>query len=188
MARARTALESSTRLLGDDLEQAWKTYELAFSGMTTRAVQQHLMTREEFEDVCADERWTKYVTRDLDRGGAICSFATLTNDLSAVYQLSEDYYRHRWPRQFAERSIYYIGCVGVHPSYRSSGVFVTVVEAICRVVHERGGVASLDICRYNEEALALPQLIGRVVDSLGHEAEGERLDVQTYWAYDFSRA
>lgn len=188
MARARITLDSTTQLFGDDLENAWKTYELAFAGLATRAVQQHLMTREEFEEVCSDERWRKYVTRDLDRDGAVCSFATFTNDLSAVYQLSEDYYRNRWPQQFAERSIWYIGCVGVHPSYRSSGVFVTLVEAMCRVVHEQGGIASLDICRYNDEELALPRLIGRIVDSFGHDTAAERLDTQTYWAYDFTRA
>jgi ribosomal protein S18 acetylase RimI-like enzyme len=188
MPRARTTLETTPQLLGEDAEQAWKAYELAFSGLATRAVQQHLMTREEFDEVCTDGRWIKYVTRDLDRDGAVCAFATFTNDLSAVYQLSEDYYANRWPQQFSRRSIWYIGCVGVHPSYRSSGVFVTLVEAMCRVVHEQGGIASLDICRYNEEALALPRLIGRIVQSFGHEARGEKLDVQTYWAYDFSRA
>jgi len=188
MRRARTTLETLTVLEGEDLENAWQTYEVAFTGLATRAVQQHLMTREEFEEVCADERWIKYVTRDLDRGGAVCSFATFTNDLSAVYQLSEDFYQNRWPKQFAERSIWYIGCVGVHPAYRSSGVFVTLVEAMIRVVHEQGGVASLDICRYNDEALALPRLIGRIVNSLSLETSGERLDVQTYWAYDFSAA
>jgi ribosomal protein S18 acetylase RimI-like enzyme len=186
--RARTSLHSTTRLHGDDLEQAWKVYELAFAGLPTRAVQQHLMTRVEFEEVCADARVVKYVTRDVDRDDAVCAFATFTNDLSAVSQLSEDYYAHRWPRQFRERSIWYIGCVGVHPSYRSSGVFVTLVEAMCRVVHEQGGVASLDICRYNDEQLALPRLISRIVNSLGHEAAGVRLDEQTYWAYDFSPA
>ncbi|GAA0299939.1 GNAT family N-acetyltransferase [Kineococcus aurantiacus] len=187
MPRATTTLSTSTRLTGDDLEQAWKVYEVAFSSLTTRAVQQHLMTRAEFEEVCSDERVLKYVARDVDRDDAVCAFATFSNDLSTVYQLSEDYYRARWPRQFAEGSIWYIGCVGVHPSYRSSGVFVKLVEAMCRVVHEQGGVASLDICRYNDERLALPRLIERVVHSFGHAAEGERLDEQTYWAYDFSR-
>jgi ribosomal protein S18 acetylase RimI-like enzyme len=185
--RANTRLEKTTRLTGDDLEQAWKVYELAFAGLATRAVQQHLMTREEFDEVCADVRVFKYVVRDADLG-TLCGFATFSNDLSTVYQLSEDYYENRWPRQFAERSIWYIGCVGVHPAYRSSGVFVTLVEAMCRVVHEQRGVASLDICRYNDERLALPRLISRIVNSFGHATEGERLDVQTYWAYDFAAA
>lgn len=187
MPRATTVLDTTTTLTGDDLEQAWKVYELAFAGLATRAVQQHLMTREEFEEVCADERVFKYVVRDVDLD-VLCGFATFSNDLSTVYQLSEAYYEQRWPRQFAERSIWYIGCVGVHPAYRSSGVFVTLVEAMCRVVHDNRGVASLDICRYNDERLALPRLIGRIVNSFGHETTGERLDEQTYWAYDFASA
>jgi ribosomal protein S18 acetylase RimI-like enzyme len=187
MPRANTTLEKTTRLTGDDLEQAWKVYELAFAGLAARAVQQHLMTREEFDEVCADDRVFKYVVRDTDLG-VLCGFATFSNDLSTVHQLSEDFYERRWPRQFAEGTIWYIGCVGVHPSYRSSGVFVALVEAMCRVVHDERGVASLDICRYNDERLALPRLIGRIVNSFGHETAGERIDEQTFWAYDFAAA
>ncbi|WP_432509853.1 hypothetical protein [Kineococcus sp. SYSU DK001] len=185
MPRANTTLEITGRLDGGDLEDAWKAYEHAFSGLTTRAAQQHLMTREEFEDVCLDPRWRKYVIRDVDRDGAVGAFGTATNDLSAVFQLSLDFYATRYPRQFAEGTICYIGCIGVHPSYRSSGAFVTIVEEICRGIHEQGGVAAIDTCRYNDEQLALPRLINRITRTFG--TEGERLDTQTYWGYDFSR-
>ncbi|PRY13473.1 hypothetical protein [Kineococcus rhizosphaerae] len=185
MPRANTSLDSTHRLEGDDVEDAWKAYEQAFSPLAARAASQHLMTREEFEDVCLDERWRKYVVRDLDRDGTVGAFGTATYDLSAVPMVSLDFYAARYPHQFAQRTICYIGCIGVHPSYRSSGAFVRVVEEICRGIHDLGGVAAIDVCQYNEESLALPRLIDRITRTFG--AEGERLDTQTYWGYDFSR-
>ncbi|WP_432561868.1 hypothetical protein [Kineococcus sp. SYSU DK003] len=185
MPRANTALDVLDRLDGNDREDAWKAYELAFSGLAVRAAQQHLMTREEFEEVCLDERWRKYVIRDVDRDGTVGAFGTATNDLSVVPLLSLDFYADRYPRQFADRTICYIGCIGVHPSYRSSGAFVRIVETICRGIHEQGGVAAVDVCAYNDEQLALPRLINRITRTFG--TEGERLDTQAFYGYDFSR-
>jgi len=60
-----------------------------------------------------------------------------------------------------------------------------MVERMVAEVEREGGVASIDICRHNEQELALPRLIGRLVDTVSSGAAVHRLDEQTYWAYEF---
>ena len=181
--RTQVDLVTRTTLEGELLEGAWATYQVAFDRLRVLAVQRHLMTRAEFDDVCADRRVMKYL--GLDDEGRVCAFGTFTNQLSAMPLVSEEYFAHRWPQLHAAGKIWYIGCVGVHPDYRSSGVFARMVSQMCAVVERTGGVASIDICRHNEQDLALPRLITRLVDTVSDGTKVHRLDEQTYWAYEF---
>lgn len=168
---------------GDQRDSAWEIYQAAFDRLRVLAVQRHVMTRAEFDDVCADSRVQKYL--GIARSGQVCAFGSFTNDLSSMPLVSEEYYAHRWPEHHRAGRIWYIGCVGVHPDYRSSGIFSKMVGRMVQVVEQQGGVASIDICRHNEQELALPRLIGRLVDTVGAGAAVHRLDEQTYWAYEF---
>jgi ribosomal protein S18 acetylase RimI-like enzyme len=172
-----------TDVTGAQRDSAWAIYQAAFERLRVLAVQRHVMTRAEFDDVCADVRVQKYL--GVTRSGQVCAFGSFTNDLSAMPLVSEDYYAHRWPEHHRAGRIWYIGCVGVHPEHRSSGIFSAMVERMVGVVEREGGVASIDICRHNEQELALPRLIGRLVDTVSSGAAVHRLDEQTYWAYEF---
>lgn len=172
-----------TRLEGADRESAWEIYRVAFERLRVLAVARHLMTRAEFDEVCDDVRVDKYL--GVTAEGRICAFGTFTNDIAAMPLISEDYFAHRWPAHHAARRIWYIGCVGVHPQFRSSGIFARMVAQMCRVVEREGGIAGIDICRFNEQELALPRLINRLVDTVSDGAVAHRLDEQTFWAYEF---
>lgn len=168
---------------GELRDKAWSVYRTAFDRLRILAVQRHMMTRPEFDVVCSDARVDKYLGVSPD--GEVCAFGTFTNHLASMPLISEDYYAHHWPREHAEGRVWYIGCVGVHPQYRSSGIFARLVGEMCQVVQRHGGVASIDICRHNENELALPRLINRLVSTVSDGAAVRRLDEQTYWAYEF---
>ncbi|GAB3264306.1 hypothetical protein GCM10027586_20270 [Kineococcus gypseus] len=185
MPTRATSLQVLTTLNGDLREQAWEVYHEAFRRLEVLAVQRHLMTRAEFDAVCADERVEKHLGVDDELDGRVCAFGTFTNHLAAIPLISEAYFAHRWPEHHAHGRVWYIGCLGVHPAYRGSGIFPRMVAHMCAVVGERGGVAGIDVCRHNEEELALPQLFGRLVDAAGAGARLLRLDQQSYWAWEF---
>jgi hypothetical protein len=168
------------------VEEAWALYHGAFQELNTLAVQRHLMYRDEFDDVMRDRRVEKYLC--LDDDGALCGLSTFTNDLAAMPLISPAYFQRRWPRHYAERRIWYVGFVAVHPNGRAMNAFVELVEAMQSVAAPRNGVVGLDLCRYNDEALNMSRAVGLLVRRITHTVRMERADEQSYWLYEFPEA
>jgi hypothetical protein len=167
----------------DDL---WKLYEAAFREVNAFAVQRHLMHREEFNEVMADARVGKYISRGPD--GTFDGLSTFTNDLDAVPLISPEYFARRWPQHYAEKRIWYVGFVAVHPDREGHGVFGRLVEAMYRPIVDQDAVVGLDMCRFNTDARRLGHvttlLLGRIT---GRQVPTEVMDEQSYWLYDLSR-
>lgn len=166
-------------------ESGWRLYRSAFDELRTTAVQRHLMTRPEYDQVTADPRVTKYVVVDRGRSARMCGLATMTNHLGAMPLISPEYFEHRWPERYRARTIWYVGFVAVDPDYQGTGVFATIVGTMCRLVADAGGVAALDVCRRADQVYALPQAIARLNDTFADGGKHERIDEQSYWAYEF---
>lgn len=170
-------------------EEAWRLYAAAFDELRAVAVQRHVMNRSEFDAHMADPRIRKYAVRHPDEEH-LAALATITNDLDAVPLISPEYFRHRWPAQYAERQIWYVPFNAIHPDHRGSGIFELIVEAMRQVVvgsPELPGVVGLDFCRRNEERYKLPQAIHNALGRLG-SVESHRLDTQAYWCYELPAA
>jgi GNAT superfamily N-acetyltransferase len=178
-------LSTSDVLQSSDREPGWHLYVSAFDELRTRAVQRHLMTRAEFDGVMDDRRVSKYEVVDPAQGGRLCGLATMTNHLEAMPLISPDYFAHRWPEQFRRRLIWYVGFVAVHPDYQGTGVFAVIVGSMCRMVAGAGGIAVLDVCRRADEVYGLPAAIARLNDTFADGGTCERIDEQSYWAYEF---
>jgi hypothetical protein len=170
------------------LDEAWRLYAEAFEELRTVAVQRHVMTRAEFDEQMTDPRIRKYMVRHPDEE-RLAALATITNDLDAVPLISPDYFRHRWPAQYAERQIWYVPFNAIHPDHRGSGIFELIVEAMRQVVvgSQRPSIVGLDFCRRNEERYRLPQAIHNVLDRLG-TVHSQRVDTQAYWCYELPAA
>jgi hypothetical protein len=169
------------------LDEAWRLYAQAFEELRAVAVQRHVMTRVEFDEQMADPRIHKYLVRHPDEEH-LAALATITNDLDAVPLISPDYFRHRWPAQYAERRIWYVPFNAIHPDHRGSGIFELIVEAMHEVVGpRRPGIVGLDFCRRNEERYKLPQAIHNALDRLG-TVHSHRVDSQAYWCYELPAA
>lgn len=183
-------MQLSTHLVLDGplAHDGWRLYQAAFEDLRIRAVQRHLMTRDEYDTVMDDPRVTKYVVIDPARGDRMAGLATMTNRLEAIPLISPDYFAHRWPERYRQRRIWYVGFVAVEPDYQGTGVFADIVGAMCRLVAEAGGVAALDVSRTAEKVYGLPAAIARLNDTFASGGEHERIDEQSYWAYVFPDA
>jgi hypothetical protein len=179
-------------LAGDERESAWRLYTEVFDELRSTAVQRHVMYRSEFDDVMADRRVLKYIAVDEQErcgtGGALCGLATLTNDLSAVPLISPDYFERRFPERFRQRQIWYVGFVAGHPGGRRGRVFERIIEEMYRTASEHSGVVALDVCQHNEVVYGLPGAVEKILTRRFGDVNGERLDQQSYWLYEFPAA
>ncbi|WP_432571888.1 hypothetical protein [Kineococcus sp. SYSU DK005] len=179
---ATASLHVTARLDAATRERAWEVYRAAFEPLQVLAATRHLLTRAEFDALCADERVRKHLA--LDGDGDVCAFGTLTDDLAAVPMISEAYFAHRWPEHHAQRRIWYVGCLGVVPRHQRTGLLARLVAAMCEVVDGRGGIAAIDVCRWNEHELGLHRAVDRALAEAVPGARGTRLDEQVYWAWE----
>lgn len=174
-----------TTLPGDLRDRAWQFYQATFGPLAVRAVQRHVMYRDEFDELMDDERATKYVVRD---GGTVVGLAAMTEDLATVPLLSPDYFAHRWPELYAQRRIVYCLFVGVQSGSGGKGVFVDLHRAMYEQVAAVRGMVALDICTYNEDEHDLPWAIESILKPIAGDATATRLDTQSYWLYEFPAA
>ncbi len=170
---------------GDTVDPLFDLYLRAFDSLRTTAAAQHMMTRDYFAEVLSDKRLTKHVVTDVERNSRFCGLATLTNDLTAYPYVSPDYFAHRWPQEYAEGRVWYVGFLAVDPDYQGTGAVAHLVGSICQAVSESGGVVGLDVCGYNEQALRLPTALLRLGRTFSPGVSHQRVDTQTYWAYEF---
>lgn len=172
---------------GDLAEQVWEMYAAAFEPLRTTAVQRHVMLRQEFDDVMCDPRVRKILAVDRPDSGrlVVAGAATLTQDLDAVPLISPDYFAARWPQLFAERRIWYVGFLAVHPDYHGTRAVSVTVGEICRRAAREGGLVAVDICAHNEATIKLPTLLLRLARTFTPRTSLLKLDAQTYWAFDF---
>lgn len=163
----------------EQLDQAWALYASAFEQLRYAAVQRHLMYRHEFDEVMRDARVSKYLALDSVR---IAGLATFSNELDAMPLISPDYFARRWPNEYADKRVWYLGFFAVDHAYRGTGVFDQVIAKLWAQVRAHGGVAGLDVCDYNT-ALGLPAAIQRTLQGLTPQVITERADTQTFWCY-----
>jgi GNAT superfamily N-acetyltransferase len=165
------------------LEGTWVLYNRAFDELRRTAVQRHVMYRDEFDQVMADERVWKYRGVNPVYDGAATALATFTNELGSIPLISPDYFAHRWPDLYAGKRIWYIGFFAIDPGSRGKGIFEWVISHMWDRVRDSRGIALLDICRRNAQ-VGLPDAIHNVLLSLTPEMRASRIDEQTYWLYE----
>lgn len=168
-------------LEGELLELAWDAYRDAFEELRSAAIQRHVMTRAEFDEVMSDDRVDVYLVRRAD--GAIAAVATLTNELTAMPLVSPDFFAARWPDHFDAGRCWYIGFVGVRPSEQGSGAFHLIVSTVAGRFGEGGGVLVLDVPQRNMEGFHVPRAVKRIADDVISDLAYEMVDAQGYWAY-----
>ena len=165
-----------------DRDGAWATYLAAFEPLRSIALQRHLMTRTEFDQVCDDVRVTKFLAVGVD--GQVVGMGTMTNQIEAMPLVEPAYFAHRWPAHWAAGRCYYIGFVASHPARHGSALFTELVQVMSYTASMTGGVTVLDVCSHHVERHALPQSIGRITASVVTEVAVEQVDAQIYWAYE----
>ena len=170
----------------DFLEAAWRMYFETFKDLNTLAVQRHLMYRSEFDEVMRDVRVQKYLC--LEDDGTLSGLATYTNDLSAVPLIAPEYFERHWPDHYANRRIWYIGFVCVHPEAQGREAFAQMVEQMYLIAVTQNGLVGLDICNYNDDVRNMSRVFRVMIRRLTKEMKFTRIDQQSYWLYEFPSA
>lgn len=167
---------------GADRENAWSTYRAAFEPLRSVAMQRHVLTREEFDDLAGDVRVIKYLA--VDTAGDVVGVGTMTNQIASMPLIEPGFFAHRWPEHWAAGRCYYIGFVASHPDRQGSALFAELIQLMSYTASLTGGVAVLDVCQHHVQRHALPQSIGRITSTVVPQVQVEQVDAQTYWAYE----
>jgi Acetyltransferase (GNAT) family len=176
-------IKSLDVLDGELADQAWKIYLKNFTPLATRAIQRHVMTRPEFDQVAADPR----VSKDLlvDDAGTIAGMSTFTNHLDAVPLIAPEYFAHHWPELYERKAIWYIGFVLVDEEARGSELFTELILHYYRIAAAERGIVGLDVCTHNDVVRRLPRSIELVLRRHTGGASRRVLgDSQNYHLYD----
>jgi hypothetical protein len=161
----------------------WYSYEKAFTEVNTLAAQRHLMTITEFGQVLRDTRITKYVASN--DNGDVLGHSVLTDDLRAWPLISPAYFERRWPKEYADRRIIYIGWVCALPGAPVT-TFPDLIAAMLPTVVDRDCIGVMDFCTHNV-VRGLPRATSRILgrlrptDRVTHRA----LDAQEFHAWRF---
>ncbi len=166
---------------GDLRERAWDAYTDSFEELRTAAMQRHVMTRAEFDEVMADDRVTVYLARRPD--GVVAGIATVTTRLEAMPLVSPEFFASRWPDHYDAGRCWYVGFVGVRPSEQGGGAFQLIVGTVAAAFGRTGGVLVLDVPQRNMADFHVPRAVKRIADSVLDQVEYEMVDAQAYWAY-----
>jgi hypothetical protein len=166
-------------------EPAWDLYVRSFEGLDLYTVQRHLMYRDEFDGVMADDKVQKYLC--LDEHDRLRGLSAYTNHLDRVPLISWRYFRRRWPRHYEEMRIWYCEFVAVPPPARGMPdhtTFHELVEAMCRVALAQNGIIALDMSRLNDRR-GMSRVVPMMLNRIAGEVRVERMDEQSYWLYEF---
>jgi hypothetical protein len=134
----------------------------------------------ELEEQLRNEAVIKLVGRDRD--GHPQAFCLTTTDLTVVPWISPAYFARRFPEHHARRSIFYIVTIVVQPD-RQGGLWAyALLKDLTRVIAGRHGIAAFDCCRYNQEAVNVPELARRVAGRFC-DVDPLEVDTQRFYAY-----
>lgn len=176
------SVTAETVLELDTADALWGLYELAFAGLTEVAAARQLLSRADFTLEVLDRRVVKYLARAGD--GRIVGLCTLSTDLETVPWISPEFYRARYPGQFARRAVFYCGIAMVDPGFRNTRAFPDMVAALGRAVAAADGVLVADMCRFNVDEVQLAATVTRMLRRTWGAARQVELDRQLYLAWE----
>lgn len=156
-------------------------YQAAFTDLSERAAQQHLMTDDEFTEMAYDPSLSKYLAVGDDL--TVLGMSVLTNRLTAWPLIAPAFFRRRWPVEAAENRIFYVGFVCTRRD-APNNVFPDLIERMYQDVIAVNGIAAMDFCTYMTMR-HIPAITHRILSRINPATTGARIDTQEFWAYRF---
>jgi hypothetical protein len=166
-----------TSIVGAPAEALWEAYFRSFAPLETRAVLQHLYTRDEMFEEFANPRIRKIVGW---QDGEPVGLAMVTNSLEDVPQISPVFLRSKYPDHAARDAIYFGILVMVTPGARRLTLLSRLSVEVCQAAAQAGGVLVWDLCEYNREAFDTERVMARIVHNFPRSSMGV-LDRQTWY-------
>ena len=178
----RTVSTSIRTLAEVDEATAQRFYSLyleTFGELAIRAVNRHLLRREEFMAVMVDPRIDKIVIED-DATHELIAMCTLTNHLETVDWVSPEYFAHHYPDHWSRGAVYYLGFSLVASRRRRVQLFSELIAHVTRVVEADNAMCAWDICMFNNETIALAEAVEGIVNRTA-SFDVRAVDTQTYY-------
>jgi hypothetical protein len=175
--RQHHAVVVSTRLSDSEREILWELYFESFEPFRERALLNHLYSREQFDELIANDKVIKIVART---DGRPVGLALVTTDLDAVPQISPPFLRRRYPEHAARDAIFFGIMVFVGSSNRRTSLYAKILAAAGQIIASKSGVGVFDVSNF-----------GRTIGVHAHHervsfrftnSSFEEIDRQTYFA------
>ncbi len=178
----RVVVDGAWRVDAGTAEELWALYRTAFGELKAHAAARQLLSRGEFALEVLDPRVRKYVARTAD--GRLAGLSTLSADLDTVPWISPEFYRTRYPAEFARRGVFYCGLAMVAPDARSSRAFPDMMAALGRDIAAADGILAADMCRFNVDGTRLAWAVTTMMRRAWGSARKVELDRQLYLAWE----
>jgi len=174
-----TTIRTITHVDDVTAQRFYSLYLETFGELAIRAVNRHLLRREEFMAVMVDERIDKIVIED-DETHELIAMCTLTNHLETVDWVSPEYFAHHYPDHWSRGAVYYLGFSLVASRRRRAQLFTELIAHVTRTLVAKDAMCSYDICMFNNEVIGLGDAVGAIVTSTA-AVDVRAVDTQTYY-------
>jgi hypothetical protein len=174
-----TTIRTVTAVDDVTAQRFYELYLETFGELAIRAVNRHLLRREEFMAVMVDPRIDKIVIED-DATRELIAMCTLTNNLETVDWVSPEYFAHHYPDHWARGAVYYLGFSLVASRRRRVQLFTELISHVSRTLLAKDAMCSYDICMFNNEVIGLADAVKAIVTSTAN-VDVRAVDTQTYY-------
>jgi hypothetical protein len=174
-----TTIRTLTEIDDATARRFYDLYLETFGELAIRAVNRHLLRREEFMAVMVDPRIDKIVIED-DATKELIAMCTLTNHLETVDWVSPEYFAHHYPDHWSRGAVYYLGFSLVASRRRRVQLFSELIAHVTRVVDADNAMCAWDICMFNNETIALDRAVEDIVNRTA-SFDVRAVDTQTYY-------
>ena len=175
-----TTIRTLARIDEHTSERFYALYVETFGELAIRAVNRHLLRRDEFMSVMVDPRIDKIVIED-DETGEPVAMCTLTRHLETVDWVSPEYFAHHYPDHWARGAVYYLGFSLVASPRRRAQLFSDLIVHVTKVVAADSAMCAWDICMFNNETIGLADAVEGIVSRTA-AFDVRAVDTQTYYA------
>jgi hypothetical protein len=174
-----TTIRTLTKIDDRTAQRFYALYVETFGELAIRAVNRHLLRREEFMAMMVDPRIDKIVIED-DETRELVAMCTLTNNLETVDWVSPEYFAHHYPDHWSRGAVYYLGFSLVASPRRRVQLFSDLIAHVTRVVEADNAMCAWDICLFNNETIGLDRAVESIINRTA-AFDVQAVDTQTYY-------
>lgn len=157
-----------------------RIYRSAFDPLAELSPVRQSLTDQEFWEEMNSADVLKFILWDQDEQAA--GISLLATDLNAVPWLSPPFFQKRFPTEYAEGKIYYIGAMAIDPTRHSGLWFAALLRAVIERAASDNCIICLDFCKYNVEVVPLQKSVLTTARRLGVTPAWIDLDHQQFSA------
>ncbi len=161
------------------MAETYRLYEEAFTPLTKLAVQNHMMSYTDFENVWLNP-WLEKHLGYVD--GELAAMSVVTNNLAQWSLISPQYFEAKYPKEYYANQIWYVGFVCVAGKYQNSGMFTEMLKSM--ITDRQIDLFFMDFCKVNLDKKIIA-LTTRALQCLDSGVMISQEDVQEFWKVEW---